>query len=76
MVMVIFSNFKQAYISINRNKLYKIPLEFRIPTKLVRMMKLYTKNSEVHVRVRNEFSGLTQGVGLARFIQPRAEIRD
>jgi hypothetical protein len=37
----LFIDFKKAYDSIKREVLYNILLEFRIPKKLVRLIKLF-----------------------------------
>jgi sorting nexin-29 len=65
----IFVDFKQAYDKIDRRKLYKIMLLFRIPKKLIRLTKVTMKDSAFKVKILTEPTttrkGLKQGDGLA-----------
>ena len=68
----IFVDFKMAYDSINRNRLYAIMLDFGIPKKLVRLTKMTMTNTlscvRTHFGTTDEFptyEGLKQGDGLA-----------
>lgn len=67
-----FIDFKQAYDSISREKLYEILREFNIPTKLVRIIKVTMQNARGYVRIDGKLTtffqikkGLKQGDGLA-----------
>lgn len=68
----LFIDFKSAYDSINRTKLYEALAEMGIPNKLIRLVKLTMKEVSGQVRIQAdcsvEFSsdkGLRQGDGLA-----------
>lgn len=68
----LFIDFKQAYDSINRSELINILVNFNIPTKLVRLVKLTMENTVCQVKVGRELGqefkvtrGLKQGDGLA-----------
>ena len=47
----LFIDFKKAHVSIGREILYKIVLEFRIPMKLVRLIKMCLNATYSRVRV-------------------------
>lgn len=70
--MKIFVDFKSAYDSIKRDKLYEALQEFNIPPKLVRLVKLTMSDVRCQVRIQSDCSqefpsnkGLRQGDGLA-----------
>ncbi|KAJ4445250.1 hypothetical protein ANN_07051 [Periplaneta americana] len=50
----LFIDFKKAYDSVKREVLYDILIEFGIPKKLVRLIKIYL--SETHSKVRIEYA--------------------
>jgi hypothetical protein len=71
----LFLDFKQAYVSVRREALYNILIEFGIPMKLVRLTKICL--SETYSEVREDKylsdmfpfrSGLKQGDVLSPFI--------
>jgi len=45
-------DFRQAYDSIDREKLYSIMLDFNVPQKLVRLTRLTMENSESRVKIQ------------------------
>jgi sorting nexin-29 len=68
----LFVDFKQAYDSINREKLYRILLTFDIPAKLVKLIKATMNNTKCRVRIGGQLTdefmvsqGLKQGDALA-----------
>lgn len=68
----LFVDFKQAYDSIDRERLYTVLLDFNIPHKLVRLIRTTMMNSRCTVKITqaqtNTFEvsqGLKQGDGLA-----------
>jgi sorting nexin-29 len=58
----LFINFSSAYDSINRNQLFAATEEFRIPDKIVRLVKATMENSQCHVRVQSELLDLLRGM--------------
>ncbi|VVC27148.1 Endonuclease/exonuclease/phosphatase,Reverse transcriptase domain [Cinara cedri] len=65
---MVFVDYKQAYDSIIREKLWKVLKDFGLPTKLINMIKLCNPNTSSRVKVNNEISssfiinsGLKQG---------------
>jgi hypothetical protein len=48
----LFIDFKEAYDSVKREELYSFLLEFGIPLKLVRLIKMYLNEmyNKVHIR--------------------------
>ena len=69
---VLFINFKKAYDSVRREVLYKILIEFGIPSKLVRLIKMSLTGIYSRVRVGKNVSdrfpirnGLEQGDALS-----------
>jgi len=67
----LFIDFKKAYDSVRRENLYKIIIEFGIPRKLVRLMKMSLTKTYTRVRVGKNVSdrfpirnGLKQGDAL------------
>jgi sorting nexin-29 len=69
----IYVDFKQAYDSIQRKKLYTIMYEFGLPPKLVGLVRATMTGTEAHVKVQTELTntfeirqGLKQGDGLAQ----------
>src|SRR5262249_26129974 len=76
----LFVDFKAAYDSANRRKLWRVMEEFGIPNKLISLVKLTLKGANGRVRIRNKLSdafdikeGLRQGDPLASllFTEPR-----
>jgi sorting nexin-29 len=68
----IYVDFKQAYDSIQRKKLYTIMYEFGLPPKLVRLVRATMTDTESQVKVQTDPTdtfeirqGLKQGYGLA-----------
>jgi hypothetical protein len=68
----LFIDFKKAYDSVKREVLYNILLEFGIPKKLVRLIKMYLNETYSKVRVGKLLSdkfpiqnGLKQGDALS-----------
>jgi sorting nexin-29 len=68
----IYVDFKQAYDSIQRKKLYTIMYEFGLQHKLARLVRATMTGTEAQVKVQTEFidtfeirHGLRQGDGLA-----------
>jgi hypothetical protein len=71
-VYQIHVDFKQAYDSIQRKKLYTIIYEFGLPPKLVRLVRVTMTGTEAQVKVETELTdtceirqGMKQGDGLA-----------
>jgi len=67
----LFTDLKKAYDSVRRQALYKILIEFRIPRKLVRLIKMSLTETYSRVRVSKNVSdrfpirnGLKQGDAL------------
>jgi hypothetical protein len=67
----LFIDFKKAYDSVRREALYNILIEFVIPKKLIRLIKMYLKETYSRVRVGKNLSemfptrnGLKQGDAL------------
>ena len=65
-------DFKKAYDSVRREVLYNIPIEFRIPMKLVRLIKMCLNGTYSRVQVGKNLSdivhighGLKQGDALS-----------
>jgi hypothetical protein len=65
---IVFIDYKQAYVSIDRERLWKILKNFGLPTKLINMIKLCNTNTSSEFKVNNEISssftinnGLKQG---------------
>jgi hypothetical protein len=65
-------DFKQAYDSINHEKLCKIMYDSGIPGKLIRLVRAAVKDTEAQVKVQTQFNepfkirqGLKQGDALA-----------
>jgi hypothetical protein len=68
----IFVDFKAAYDSVLRNKLYEAMLHLRIPGKLIRLTKMTMKTVQCSAKIQNDISeqfetnkGLRQGDALA-----------
>jgi hypothetical protein len=68
----LFINFKKAYDSVGRKVLYKLLIEFGMPMKLVRLMKMCLSETYSRVRVGKPLSdtfsvknGLKQGDALS-----------
>jgi sorting nexin-29 len=71
-VYQIYVDFKQAYDSIQLEKLYRIMHEFSIPNKLIRLVRATMRNSEAQLKIQAQLmgpfkirQGLKQGDGLA-----------
>jgi len=60
---LIFIDSKQAYDSINRIYLYEILEEFRIPKKLVKLVKMTLQDSNGKVKIQGQ---LTETFGIER----------
>jgi sorting nexin-29 len=70
-VYQIYVGFKQAYDSIQREKLYRTMHEFNIAIKLIRVVRATMRNSEAQVKIQAQLTepfkkrqGLKQGDGL------------
>jgi len=68
----LFIDFKKAYDSVRRKVLYNILIEFGIPKKLVRLIKMYLTETYSRLRVDRNLSdmfrirnGLRQGDALS-----------
>lgn len=68
----LFIDFKQAYDSIYRSKLYEVMAEFKIPPKLIQLVKMTLKNTKCKVVIQGELTrefnvtkGLRQGDSLS-----------
>src|ERR1700744_190935 len=64
----LFVDFKSAYDSVIRRKLWRVMEEFGIPSKLISLIKLTLRGANSRVRIRNKLSdafdieeGLRQG---------------
>ena len=71
----LFTDFKKAYDSVRRETLYNIPLEFGIPKKLVRLVKMCLTETYSRDRVGKNLSdmfpirnGLKQGDALSQLL--------
>ena len=71
----LFVDFKAAYDSVNRNKLWRVMEEFGIPSKLISLVKVTLRGANSRVRIRNKLSdvfdieeGLRQGDPLATLL--------
>ena len=70
----LFIDFKKAYNSVRREVLYNIIIEFGVPKKLVRLVKMCLTETYSRVRVGKNLSdrfpinGLKQGDALSAFI--------
>lgn len=71
----LFIDFKSAYDSVIRSKLYQAMNELQIPSKIIRMVKATMAKVTCKVRIQNELSepfettrGIRQGDGLARLL--------
>jgi sorting nexin-29 len=53
---MIFADFKQAFDSIDRYKLYQVMEDMKIPYKLIRLVKMTMKNTIARVKVTNKLS--------------------
>ena len=69
---MLFVDFKQAFDSIDRYKLYKVMEDMKIPYKLITLVKTTMKNTTASVKVTNKLSnsftfnaGVKQGNGLS-----------
>jgi hypothetical protein len=69
---MLFVDFKQAFDSIDRYKLYQTMEEMKIPHKLIRMIKMTMKNTTARVKVTNTLgnsftfnAGVRQGDSLS-----------
>jgi hypothetical protein len=47
----LFIDFKNAYESVKREALYDVPLEFGVPKKLVRFIKMFLNETYSKVRI-------------------------
>jgi len=57
-VQQLFIDFKKAYDSVRREVLYNILIEFSIPMKVVRLIKMYLNENYSRVRVGKHLSGV------------------
>jgi hypothetical protein len=71
----LFIDFKKAYDSVRREVLYNILIEFRIPRKLIRLIKTYLLETHSRVQVGKYVSdrfpirnGLKQGDALSTLL--------
>ncbi|KAJ4441264.1 hypothetical protein ANN_11118, partial [Periplaneta americana] len=62
-VYQLFIDFKKAYDSVKRQVLYDILIEFGIPKKLVRLIKMCLSETYSRVRIVLEFGATSIGVG-------------
>ena len=53
---MLFVDFKQAFDSIDRYKLYQVMEDMKIPHKLIRLVRMTMKNTTARVRVTNKLS--------------------
>jgi hypothetical protein len=52
----VYIDFKQAYDSMDRKKLYDVVREMQIPAKLIRLVKITLKNTKAKIRVQGQVS--------------------
>jgi len=71
----LFIDFKSAYDSIYREKLFGVMMEFGIPSKLIRLIKTTMTNVQCSVRIQSHLSepipttcGVRQGDALASLL--------
>jgi hypothetical protein len=50
---ILFIDFKEAFDSVDRQKIIQILQELRIPNKLVRLIKMTIQNTEASVKIEN-----------------------
>jgi hypothetical protein len=55
-VYQIYMDFKQAYDSINHEKLYKIMYDVGIPSELIRLCRATTKDLEAQVKIQTQLT--------------------
>jgi hypothetical protein len=53
----LFIDYKQAYDSVNRNKLFVTMKEFGIPTKIVHLTKMTLRETKAKVKIQSDMSG-------------------
>ena len=53
---MLFVDFKQAFDSIDRYKLYQVMEDMKVPYKLITMVKMTMKNTTARVKVTNKLS--------------------
>jgi hypothetical protein len=57
MVHQLFIDFKKAYDSVRREDLYNTPIEFGVPMKLVRLIKMHLNEIYSKVHIGEHLSG-------------------
>jgi hypothetical protein len=69
---MLFVDFKQAFDSIDRYKMYQVMEDMKIPYKLIRLVKITMKNTTARMKATNKMSksftfnsGVRQGDGLS-----------
>jgi hypothetical protein len=69
---ILFVDFKQAFDSIDRYKLYQAMEDMKIPHKLIRLVRMTMKNTTARVKITNTLgnnftfnAGIRQGDGLS-----------
>jgi hypothetical protein len=74
-VYQLYVDFKQAYDTVHRGKLYKIMHELGIPDKLIRLVRATMTDTEAQVKIQAQLTdafkirqGLKQGDGLASLL--------
>jgi len=55
-VYTLFVDFIKAYDSIHRSTLFNILKEFNMPKKLINLIKVTMKNSEIKIKIANSTS--------------------
>jgi hypothetical protein len=59
MLHQLFIDFKKAYDSVMREALYNILIEFEVPMKLVRLIKMCLNETYVKVRIGKHLSDIS-----------------